>query len=104
MVHGGWDDTDLPGALIPEIQDQISEWAEQGMGPPETWTNFDISIDGDNDHVVASMTTDDGYTYSVDIDADLDNDLQGWDWVWEMWDWLSEEFPEVDLDSQYAES
>jgi hypothetical protein len=104
LAHGGWDDTDLPGRTIPEIQEQISDWAEQGLSSPDHWTNFDIFIDGDNDHVRAVLTDDEGFEYSVDIDVDVDDDLNGWDWVWEFWDWLSEEFPEVDLDSQYAES
>lgn len=103
--------TNIPGwsGSFPFIADQALEAIEmlvneQGLPPPDQWTAYDIFMDGENDMTRAMITTEDGGEYEIEqheIDWDNWTSVDDYDWVWEIWDWIVDNYPEVDVDSHY---
>lgn len=95
----GWDDIPYIGGDAREALEQLIE--EQGIPGPEHWSSYDVNMDNTSGTVEAIITDDKGVEYEVSIETDL-VELDDWDWAWDIWDWLIENYPDVDLDSKYA--
>jgi hypothetical protein len=105
MKLDGWDDAVpyLGGEAREAIEDLISE---QGLPPPEDWTSYDVFMDNDNDTIRAMITTDNGSEFEIeqhDVDWSHWTSVDEFDWCWEIWDWIIENYPDVDTDSHYTE-
>lgn len=100
--HADWLD-DLPGSLRGEPLEALVEWSEQGLEGPETWTNYDVFMDDRADSVHVAITDEFGEEYSFDISVDLE-DIDFYDWSWDLWDYIDEYFDWVEEESKYSEA
>jgi hypothetical protein len=104
-----WDDEN-PGwdsGLFFRDSDHVGEWfgalEEIGAPDPSEWTNYDVYLNDDG--LVIDVTDSDGNTWTYDaFDGELKGDnMEDWDWVWQIWDWLDDVYADVDKDSKYDE-
>jgi hypothetical protein len=72
--------------------------AERDLPPPEEWESFDVYMGADEQRM--SIHAADGYDYDVNVDGSI-YDADGWDWMWDIWEWIAENYPDTDLDSHY---
>lgn len=99
----GWDD-DVPyiaGEAREALEDLVSE---QGLSSPDQWDSYDVYMDAGDDSIRAMITTNDGGEFEIEqhgIEWENWTTLDEFDWVWEIWDWVVENYPEVDTDSHY---
>jgi len=97
----GWDD-DVPyiGGESREFLEQLI--SETGLPPPDRWEAYDVYIDRE-DGTVTGMITAGGVEFQVEETGVTVEDPLDWDWVWSIWDWIAENYPDVDIDSHYTE-
>lgn len=97
--ENGWDDVPYIGGEAREALELLMD--EQNLPGPDEWSSFDVNMDTSSGAVEVIITADDGTEYEISLQTDLE-DLDDWDWAWDLWDWLIENYPDVDLDSKYA--
>ena len=98
--EGSWVD-DIPFGIegyTGPVDGALGELEDLGLGPPDTWTDFDIYIGDDSVDFEIIDASGEVYEYSVEGDP-TETD---WDWVFDIWDWLGDEYPDVDKDSHYG--
>lgn len=97
----GWDGEDLPylGGRSREFIEQLI--AETDLPPPDRWDAYDVFIDRE-DGSVTGMITADGIEHTVKETGIPDlADVFEWDWALSVYDWIQENWPDVDLDVIY---
>lgn len=75
---------------------------EQNLPHPDHWSGFEILMDADGHGATMMIVADDGTEYELIIDQIDLYDLDSWDYVWDIWDWLIQNWPDVDLVAKYG--
>lgn len=78
-----------------DFPEPFSDAVELGLGPPDTWSDVEIS-NHDGWHV---EITSDGDTYIIDSNYDWDD--QPPDWIWDFYDYC--DYYDIDIDVEYKE-
>lgn len=92
----GWADE---SALYADALESARELEALGAPGPEEWESYVIDMDAGT----LDITTIDGQTFGWEGVVDLDNP-DDYDWIWAMWDWLAENYPDVDRETKYSEA
>lgn len=91
--------SDLPNTG-PSFRDMMEEFANEGLGPPDTWARYDVRI-GLGGHVEATITDDGGEQFS--IEGDVNFETEDFQWAWDIWEWIEEMEYDIDMDAHYEE-
>jgi len=99
-----WLDDDIPRSHLGGEPREIIEGLirDHDLPPPTEWTNYDVEIGQDEQRML--ITDDDGFDYEFKISGSDVYDIDEWDWMWDIWEWLRDKFPDVELDSEYTEA